>query len=493
MRIKSDLPAALKYQAVVIESAARKAGLDFYEVVFELLDAQDVNGVAAYGGFPVRYPFWRFGMDYERLEKGRQWGLSKIYELVINNDPTYAYLVRSNSLLEQKLVMAHVYGHADFFKHNAWFAPTDRHMLDTMGNHSTRVRRYVDAFGLEKVERFMDICLSLESLIDPYLPLREHTHPPETRTVYTPASERARRALDAISMSPLRSLRPVPVEEHKGTTSRRRHPAEPPTYDVLGFLEEHAPLEAWQQDLIQIVRAEAYYFSPQRMTKIINEGWACFWHSRLLTGGLLDASEILDFADCHSGATAVAPGQVNPYKIGLELFRHAEARGDDIFRLRKVHNDVSLVDEVVDEEFAFRHLLPIAMRSADGGAPDPDEARRNVDWRELKNWLLSRIAWGGQPQIELVGVDEKGDGELVLVHHHDGRDLQLGQAKETLRNLGALWGRPVHLLTVTEKEGRRLVANGEEISLMDSTSALEVCLSEEARLELEKSKGDNAA
>ena len=213
MRLRSDLPPALKYQAVIIEDAARRAGLDFFDVVFELLDAKDVNGVAAYGGFPVRHPSWRFGMEFERLEKGRQWGLSKIYELVINNDPTYAYLVRSNSLLEQKLVMAHVYGHADFFKHNLWFAPTDRKMLDTLGNHSTRVRRYVDAFGLESVEQFLDLVLSLETLIDPYLPLREHAHPPEARSTYSPPSERALRQLDALSASPVREPEAVPASE----------------------------------------------------------------------------------------------------------------------------------------------------------------------------------------------------------------------------------------------------------------------------------------
>ncbi|MEQ1894825.1 MAG: SpoVR family protein, partial [Planctomycetota bacterium] len=268
MRLKSDLSPALKYQAVVIESAARQAGLDFHEVVFELLDARDVNGVAAYGGFPVRHPSWRFGMEYERLEKGRQWGLSKIYELVINNDPVYAYLVKSNSLMEQKLVMAHVYGHADFFKHNLWFAPTERRMLDVMADHSTRVRRYVDAFGLDKVEQFLDLVLSLDTLIDPYLPLREHTHAAEQRTLHTPPSERARRMLDSLTASPLGEPAAAPVAPPR---PKRRSV---PTYDVLGFLEEEAPLEGWQKDLVHIVRAEAYYFSPQRMTKNMNEGWA---------------------------------------------------------------------------------------------------------------------------------------------------------------------------------------------------------------------------
>ncbi len=454
MRLKSELPSALKYEAVIIESAAREAGLDFFDVVFELLDAKDVNGVAAYGGFPVRYPSWRFGMEYERLEKGRQWGLSKIYELVINNDPTYAYLVRSNSKLEQKLVMAHVYGHADFFKHNLWFAPTNRRMLDTMGEHAVRLRRYIDLFGRECVEGFLDLCLSLDTLIDPYLPLREHSNPPEARSVYTPASERARRALEALSSSSAPEEPPAPTP--------RAHRL--PTYDVLGFLIEHAPLDGWQKDVVEIVREEAYYFSPQRMTKIMNEGWASFWHSRLLTGGILDPSEILDFADCHSGATACPPGQVNPYKIGIELFRHAEAHGEDLFQLRRVHNDVSLVHKLVDEEFAQNVLRPIFVPAHVEGTREAPE----TDWRELKSWLLQQLAWGGLPQIQLAAVDAEGQGELLLIHHHDGRDLQLGRAHETLVHLEKLWRGPVHLSTRLDGKGRRVVVRDGEVSMQEA-------------------------
>jgi len=455
MRLRSDLPPALKFQAVIIEDAARKAGLDFFDVVFELLDARDVNGVAAYGGFPVRHPSWRFGMEYERLEKGRQWGLSKIYELVINNDPTYAYLVRSNSLMEQKLVMAHVYGHADFFKNNLWFAPTERKMLDAMANHSTRVRRYIDVVGLEAVERFLDQVQSLDTLIDPFLPRREQGHPPEARSLYAPPSERSLRVLDALTAPafgpagepPAPAPRPVP---------RRA----PPTYDVLGFLGEHAPLEPWQRDVLQLVREEAYYFAPQRMTKIMNEGWASFWHSRLLTGGILEPSEVLDFADCHSAATASGPGTLNPYKLGLELFRHAEHQGEDVFRLRCVHNDVSLIHKLVDEEFAERFLRPCLPRPAGEGTPP--------DWKAVKSWCLQQLSWGGLPQIELVSADGDGKGELVLVHHHDGRDLSLARAQATLLNLAALWRRPVVLHTLVERQGRKLVARDGEVVVQEA-------------------------
>ena len=211
MKLKSSLPAALKYQAVIIESAAKEAGLDFFEVVFELLDASDVNGLASYGGFPVRYPSWRFGMEYERLERGYTWGLSKIYELVINNDPTIAYLVRSNSVMEQKLVMAHVLGHADFFKNNVWFEPTERHMVDVMGRNASRIKQHIESQGQDEVESFLDVALSLDTLVDPYLPHRELLR--RRLRPSTPAighAERARRVAPgrSVGRDPRPSVRP---------------------------------------------------------------------------------------------------------------------------------------------------------------------------------------------------------------------------------------------------------------------------------------------
>src|SRR5437016_856576 len=149
-----------------IEQYARGYGLDFYETIFEVLDFEEMNMVAAYGGFPNRYPHWKFGMEYERLNKSYAYGLHKIYEMVINNDPCYAYLLKCNYLVDQKIVMAHVYGHCDFFKNNIWFSKTDRKMMDVMANHATKIRKYIDRFGLDAVEAFVDLCLSIDDLID---------------------------------------------------------------------------------------------------------------------------------------------------------------------------------------------------------------------------------------------------------------------------------------------------------------------------------------
>src|SRR5437588_11609303 len=162
----TSLPPDLRAMKEEIEGYARGYGLDFYDTIFEVVEAEDLNEIASYGGFPTRYPHWSFGMAYEELRKSYDWGLSKIYEMVINNDPSYAYLMRSNHDVDQKLVMAHVYGHVDFFKNNAYFAHTSRKMMDEMANHGSRLRRYVEKYGEDEVEAFMDRCMSIDDLID---------------------------------------------------------------------------------------------------------------------------------------------------------------------------------------------------------------------------------------------------------------------------------------------------------------------------------------
>ncbi|MFT5287633.1 MAG: stage V sporulation protein R, partial [Planctomycetota bacterium] len=235
------------------------------------------------------------------------------------------------------------------------------------------------------------------------------------------------------------------------------------------------PLEAWQRSIMEIVRREAYYFSPQRMTKIMNEGWACYWHSKLLTGGLLDASEILDFADAHSGATASQPGQLNPYKLGIELFRFADECGEDIFRLRSVHNDVSLIDKLADESFTERFLRSPEPASS---AMHDEQMEAPPTWREVKAQTLHRLSWGGLPQIELTGIG--ATGELLLIHRHDGRDLQLGETGETLKCMAGIWQAPVHLLTLEDGQGRLVIAADGQVTVSEADSAQADCRTDSA-------------
>lgn len=174
----SDLTPELVIVRDQIRKFAMDFGLDFFDVIFEMVDHEQINSLAALGGFPVRYPHWRFGMDYDQLSKGYAWGLQKIYEMVINTNPSYAYLMKSNNLVDQKTVIAHVYGHVDFFKNNYWFSKTNRKMLDQMANHAVKIRNLMDHYGQDKVETFIDSCLAIENLIDPFLPFSNPKKPP---------------------------------------------------------------------------------------------------------------------------------------------------------------------------------------------------------------------------------------------------------------------------------------------------------------------------
>ena len=472
------LPAELFVHQKEIEGFARDFGLDFFPVQFELVDYRLMNQLASYDGFPVRYPHWRFGMEYERLSKSYAYGLHRIYEMVINNNPCYAYLMTSNKLVDQKLVIAHVYGHCDFFKNNAWFAHTNRRMLDEMANHAARIRRYISQVGLEAVETFLDVALSLENLIDIHAPAIQ-------RRDVLPGAHNGDRTIHRIQaneymdpyINPPEYLAKQQRKLVEAIKSRRRFPVEP-ARDVLLFLLEHAPLENWQRNILDMVREEALYFAPQKQSKIMNEGWASFVHSQLMTRHIVQPDELIDYADHHAGTLATQPGQLNPYKLGLELYRDIEDRWnrgafgpeyercDDLnarrnwdrnlvrcrqklFEVRRIYNDVGFIETFLTEDFARKNKL---FTFAYNDKKDSYEIAGR-SFQEIKQRLLFQLTNFGQPIIEVIDGNYENRGELYLEHRHEGIDLDIPYAEETLRNLFTIWTRPVHLKTHLKEKG----------------------------------------
>jgi stage V sporulation protein R len=329
IRTDANLTPELAAHQERIRAKALELGLDPFEVIFKVFDFDTMNQVASFGGFPIRYPHWKWGMEYEKLSKRDAYGMGRIYEMVINNDPSYAYLQESNATTDQKLVMAHVYAHSDFFKRNMWFSQTNRKMVDQMANHATRVQRHIDQQGLEPVERFIDTCLRIEHLIDPHSMFLKRgpgrTKAPEPVAPWTPGSA-ARQGLHGSLYQPQGGPRcPAREARGRGEGPQAEVPARP-VRDALAFLLKHAPMEAWQHDILSIIRDEAYYFAPQAMTKVMNEGWATYWHSKLMTEHFLEPAEIIHYADQHSGVVHMGPGGFNPYKIGVEMFKDIERR-----------------------------------------------------------------------------------------------------------------------------------------------------------------------
>ena len=474
-----------------IEKFAVDYGLDFYPVFFEVCDYDTINILAAQGGFPSRYPHWRFGMDYDQLSKGYRFGLQKIYEMVINTNPCYAYLLKANNLVDQKTVMAHVYGHADFFKNNYWFSGTNRKMMDVMANHGTKIRRYMDTHGIEKVESFIDRVLSIENLLDVNkLFSNSSVEVNEEVEEHYDELDGSSDALKSFLRSKARydqerkMLGDVPeVEEVQRVVDSKL-----PCRDVMGFLMENAPLEEWQSDVIGLLREEAYYFLPQRMTKIMNEGWASYWHSKIMTQNALTASEIIDFADHHAGVMAMSKQQINPYKIGIELFRDIEHRWDTgkfgkeynecsdmakveswdtqtnlgrekIFEVRKTHNDITFIDEFFTQEFCQRQQLFTYKYNQRAGRFEIDSR----DFMEIKSKLLSQLTNFGNPVIDVVDSNYQNRGELLLKHKHYGVDLDYAQSSDTLKNIYYIWKRPVYIDTIIEESASFIFYDGKEV------------------------------
>jgi stage V sporulation protein R len=483
-----------------IEGYAKEYGLDFFETIFEVLDWDKINEVAAYGDYPARYPYWRFGMEYYALSKGYAYGLQKIYEMVINNDPCYAYLLAANPNVDQKLVMAHVYGHCDFFKNNYSFSHTNRKMVDEMANHSTRIRRYMETYGEDEVENFLDICHSLDNLIDYNAPHIKRSRREDARA--TDGQDASRKSQprrlaakeymeDFINPEEALKAEADRIEEEQ---QREEHFPVKPEKDVLAFLLEHAPIANWQRTAMGIIREEAYYFAPQGRTKIMNEGWASYWHSTIMTQKALHDSELIDYADHHSGTVATQPGRLNPYKLGLELFRDIEERWnkgrhglewercDDygarrnwnteanegrekIFQVRAFYNDVTFIDEFLTEEFCHKHKLFVY---------DYNEATNQYQissrsFDEIKLALLFQLTNFGQPWVYVRDGNFLNRGELVLWHRYEGVPIRVDYAQEVLQNLFQIWKRPVHLETYDDDRPIVMSFDGEEHSHEERT------------------------
>lgn len=494
MFYNTNLPPHLRVLKDEIEGYAREYGLDFYETIFEVVDADDLNEIAAYGGFPTRYPHWSFGMQYEELKKSYDYGLSKIYEMVINNDPCYAYLMRCNHTVDQKLVMAHVYGHCDFFKNNSYFAHTTRKMMDEIANHGSRIRRYAERFGEDEVEAFMDKCQSIDDLIDIHsVAIRRRDEgsrfdfSEQNGEEAGPNRFKSKEYMEDY-INPPDVLK---AEEEEARKKKSKIPElnfpERPEKDVLLFLIEHAPLRNWQRDVLSIVRDEAYYFYPQAQTKIMNEGWASFWHSTIMTTKALAPSELIDYADHHSGTMATSGRRLNPYKLGIELLRDVEERWntgrfgpeydecDDldkkrkwdkqlglgrqkIFEVRRVHNDITFIDTFLTPEFCMRHKM-FSFAYAEQTGNYVIESR---EFEQIKQRLLFSLTNFGKPWIYVLNGNFRNRGELLLKHEFNGIELRLNHARDVLVNIHSMWARPVHIETVVDGKPTLLSFDGSE-------------------------------
>jgi len=458
----------------VIRDKAAAFGLDWYPQEFEICDHNGMLGYMAYSGMPSHYPHWSYGKSYEKLKTLYDYGVNGLpYEMVINSSPAIAYLMRDNTLLLNILTMAHVYGHNDFFKNNFTYKSTRAELtIETFKAHALRVRRYAEdpSIGIEKVERILDAAHAMSWQCRRNLAIRKLTH-----------DEQVDRAIEAAQPKhdPFKNLHTRP-EFHEPDT--HKVPIEPDE-DVLLFIRDHNPyLAEWEKDLLTIVDEEAKYFLPMMETKIMNEGWASYWHKQILESLDINQGLRLEFIVRHNQVLRPIPGQINPYHVGFKIWediyrRHTDPTPDEvkkygaptkngkdkIFEVREVERDTSFLRRYLTEE--MMRELDMFQYEARGDDYVVSKVSDEDNWKTVKETLIKNVGTGSIPVIKVEDADFGHNRTLYLKHYHDSRDLQLEYAEKTLGFVYRLWGRECVLETTLQGKRSLLCYNDRGFSM----------------------------
>ncbi len=409
---------------------AKTEGLDWYPINYEICDYYSMIGHMSYHGMPSHYGHWSHGKSFEVTHQRYNLGMEGLpYELIINSDPSIAYLMRENPAYLQLLIMCHCVGHSDFFKHNRMFKDTRAEtVIQRFRNGKKRIQKYVENpnIGIEKVERIIDACHAVQFQTDRY-PFMKKSEA-EIRQKY----------VDLINNDETGKYKNFDIN---------RVPLEP-NYDILEFVSKHANLEPWQQDIIEICRDQAKYFIPQIQTKIMNEGWASFWHYRLMHKLELPQKYHIPFLKSHNQVVRPHIGGLNPYHIGFEMFKKIEERYglEECFLARETAHDVSFLRQYLTQEDCYELGLFSFAKNRD--QYEITDISDEEGWKSVRDDLLAQVGTNGIPVIY---VDEVEEGNvLVLRHDHDGRDIDLQHADEVVLHISHLWGDVVKLYTEVE-------------------------------------------
>lgn len=477
------MPENLKKLLPEIYKKVSEFGCDFYPTVVEMLTYDEISEIAAYGGFPVRYPHWRWGMEYEELQRGYMHGMHKIYEMVVNCNPAYLYCLDSNTLVDNVTVIAHALGHCDFFKNNIYFSQTSQNMMNELANHGTRIRKYMSRWGKERVTEFIDHVLRIETLIDSskaWQPKkyknnlikdnRKYRHPGRLKVEQGHEYMEDYLNTDEWIQAQREAIEKLEVAEYLDIFSGS-------TKDIMGFIRDNAPLKAWESDIVSMLYEESMYFAPQRMTKTINEGWASYIDYNIIArqgfsslGQEYESSGIIEYA-AHKMGVLGGKYSMNPYKLGFNIFCDIEERWnkgrfgkeweecsdleqkenwdkelnlghEKVFEVRKFYNDLMLIMEFFTPEFCEKYEFFEWKKY-----PNGEYKIESRDHKKIKTKLISRYTNGGLPEIRLVDPNHRNKNIMFLEHVWTGRTLHDAYIGPVLESLRYLWKNDVYLST----------------------------------------------
>ena len=460
-------------------------GLKCYPQEFEVCDHHEMLGYMAYTGMPSHYPHWSYGKSYERQKTMYDYGVSGLpYEMVINSNPCLAYLMRDNTLLLQVLTIAHVYGHNDFFANNFTFTSgTDaKHVLENFKSHGRRISSYMEdpSIGIEEVESVIDHAHAVCYQRSRNLAIHQLSNDEQRARAW----ERAQPTPD-----PWRDIHPPQQYEAPNLSKTPVEPVE----NLLQFIAQYNPyLPEWKRDILQIVDKQTQYFMPQMETKIMNEGWASYWHHKILNSLDLPQGMHLEFLVRHNQVLRPHPGGLNPYHLGFVLWHDIERRWNEGDTGREWTDDTPIIDPKAQDEndtpgrrkifavresdrdqsflrrFLTRELmdeLNLFQHEKRGKERVITKVADEENWKDLRDTLIKNVGTASIPVIKVEDADFGRNRTLYLKHYHDGRDLQLEYAEHTLKHVARLWEREVVLETSINGKGSLLKIIGESLKI----------------------------
>lgn len=456
--------AELENYTARIEQLAQQLGLDYYPVDFELVPNNFMMEIAVYG-LPVRMPHWSFGVRYIHQLIRQGMGHSRIFEVMFPGDPCHAYLVNNNTVAENTLVVAHVIGHADFAKNNHLFRRfmemAGGQILQQAAKRAHSIENALEQFGQERVESILDAALALEPHIDIDQPL----HRQDYADFHDKKNEGNKHESSDADQFGSRYHR-LPGEAVTLTPECEQRAAIPPRpeFDLLWFIAHYAPeLEGWERDIFLAVREESYYFYPVFACQIMNEGWASYWHARLLReADFLPGDLYVSAIKAHSDVVRpyAADNQlslaINPYHLGFSIWEELiDKHGLSVARqICKDEDDFGFIRNYLSTELAEKLDLFVYETDHEGGIRIADR-----DIHQVREAILAPKFNYGAPRIAVSRLHIDGSLELIQDHQSDGRGLDLGRAERVLDYIARVWRRPVSLQTIGASGNPRVISS----------------------------------
>lgn len=473
------------------EIALGEMGLDVYPTQIEVITSEQMLDAYSSIGMPLMYNHWSFGKSFLRDQSMYQKGFSGLaYEIVINSNPCICYIMEENSMTMQTLVMAHAaFGHNHFFKNNHLFQQwTDANaILDYLQFAKNYIARCEERYGLKEVEKILDSAHSLRDQgVDKYTRrIKLNVNALHQRELERAEYERSQYNELWRTLPDPKSKDDQEVDEMEQALNQKLGL---PESNLLYFLEKHSPvLKNWQRELLRIVRSLAQYFYPQRQTKMMNEGCACFVHyhimNRLYEKGRISEGAMLEFIDFHTRVVA-QPGFDSPYFSGINPYALGFAMMKDVERIcenptdedRTWFPDIAGNNKAIetlkkawrdfrDESFILQYLSPRLMREMrlfdlkdDMSKPyfKVDAIHNESGYKKIRSSLAAQYSVANLDlDIQVSNVDLHGNRSMVLTHNMvNGILLEEKQARMVLRHIHRLWGYDVILNSVDSISGK---------------------------------------